>query len=116
MKILHLEDNAVDAELTRETFLDEWPDCEIKVVDNRQDFVAEFTNNPDVILSDFNLVDFTGLEALGLARQQLPEVPFIFLSGTIGEDRAIEALRGGANDYIIKDRPKRLIPAVQRAL
>ncbi len=116
MKILHLEDNPIDAELTRETFLDEWPDCAIKVVDNRKDFVAEFTNQPDVILSDFNLVDFTGLEALSLARQELPDVPFIFLSGTIGEDRAIEALRGGANDYIIKDRPKRLVPAVQRAL
>lgn len=116
MKILHLEDNPIDAELARETFLEEWPDCEIKVVDNRQDFVAEFPHGPDLILSDFNLVDFTGLEALGLARRELPEIPFIFLSGTIGEDRAIEALRGGANDYIIKDRPKRLVPAVRRAL
>jgi len=116
MKILHLEDNPIDAELARETFLDEWPDCEIKVVDNRRDFVAEFPNGPDLIISDFNLVDFTGLEALSLARQLLPDVPFIFLSGTIGEDRAIDALRGGANDYIIKDRPKRLVPAAQRAL
>jgi len=116
MKILHLEDNPVDAELAREMFLGEWPDCEIKAVDNRKDFIAEFPTRPDLIISDFNLVDFTGLEALALARQELPEVPFIFLSGTIGEDRAIEALRGGANDYVIKDRPKRLVPAVRRAL
>jgi two-component system cell cycle sensor histidine kinase/response regulator CckA len=116
MKILHLEDNALDAELTRQTFLDEWPDCEVTLVETRSAFIAEFPSAPDLIVSDFNLVNFTGLEALNLARQQLPEVPFIFLSGTIGEDRAIEALRGGANDYVIKDRPKRLIPAARRAL
>jgi signal transduction histidine kinase len=117
MKILHLEDNLHDAELTHVTFLAEWPDCQVKVVDNRPDFLGQLAvGNYDLILSDFNLVNFNGLEALRLAREQAPDVPFVFLSGTIGEDRAIEALQSGAADYVIKDRPKRLIPALRRAL
>ncbi len=116
MKILHLEDNARDAALIQHVFLDEWPDCQINLVDNRVDYLAQLPAGHDVILSDFSLVNFNGLEALNLARKLTPEVPFVFLSGTIGEDRALEALRAGASDYVIKDRPKRLIPAIQRAL
>jgi PAS domain S-box-containing protein len=117
MKILHLEDNREDATLVRELLLDEWPGCEIKVVCTRPDFVGEL-QRPDyeVILSDFNLGSFTGLEALQLTLQHRPEVPFIFLSGTIGEDRAIEAVRSGAHDYVLKDRMKRLVTAIQRAI
>jgi two-component system cell cycle sensor histidine kinase/response regulator CckA len=116
MKILHLEDNVYDAELIQQIFLSEWPDCEIKRVDSRADFVAELPGGHEIILSDFSLVNFNGLEALELAHRNFPEVPFIFLSGTIGEDRALMALRAGASDYVIKDRPQRLIPAVHRAL
>ncbi|HEY4246166.1 MAG TPA: response regulator [Lacunisphaera sp.] len=116
MKILHLEDNALDAALTLHVFLDEWPDCEVIAVETRDDFLAQLSEAPDLVVSDFSLAHFSGLEALQLTRRKSPDLPFIFLSGTIGEDRAIEALRAGANDYIIKDRPKRLIPAVQRAL
>jgi two-component system cell cycle sensor histidine kinase/response regulator CckA len=116
MKILHLEDNRADAELTQHVFAEEWPDCAVTLVDNRDDFVRHLPGGHDLILSDFNLVNFNGLEALTLAREKVPGTPFIFLSGTIGEERALEALRNGASDYVIKDRPKRLIPAVQRAL
>jgi len=116
MKILHLEDNPRDAELLLQTLFNEWPDFEVKVVETREGFLSELAGKPDLVLSDFNLVNFNGLEALQLTRQQFSNVPFIFLSGTIGEDRAIEALRAGATDYIIKDRPQRLIPAIQRAL
>lgn len=116
MKILHLEDNPTDAELTHHVFADAWPDCEVTLVDNRDDFVRNLPGGHDLILSDFNLVNFNGLEALHLAREQVPGTPFIFLSGTIGEERALEALRSGASDYVIKDRPKRLVPAIQRAL
>lgn len=116
MKILHLEDNPVDAELTQHVFSEEWPDCRVTVVDNREDFVRQLPLGHDLILSDFNLVNFTGIEALHLAREKFPGTPFIFLSGTIGEERALEALRNGASDYVIKDRPKRLVPAIQRAL
>jgi signal transduction histidine kinase len=116
MKILHLEDNTLDAELAHQVFLEEWPDCEVRTVDNRESFLAQLPDGHDLILSDFSLVNFTGLEALHLAREKLPDVPFIFFSGTIGEERALEALRAGASDYVIKDRPKRLIPAMERAL
>jgi two-component system, cell cycle sensor histidine kinase and response regulator CckA len=116
MKIIHLEDNALDAELTAHNFRKEWPECEIKLVDTRQEFIDAFSIQPDLILSDFSLVGFNGIEALALARERLPDTPFIFLSGTIGEERALEALRGGASDYVIKDRPGRLIPSIRRVL
>src|ERR1700728_1412205 len=71
---------------------------------------------PDVILSDFSLPSFDGMSALKIARTEVPDIPFIFLSGTIGEERAIEALKRGAVDYVLKGNPKRLVPAVKRAL
>lgn len=116
MKILHLEDNPRDAELFHLDLLEQWPDCQIQVVASRDDFQAGLKANPDLILSDFNMPDYSGLEALHDARGTAPKIPFIFLSGTIGEDRAIEALTAGASDYVLKDRPKRLIPAIHRVL
>ncbi len=71
---------------------------------------------PDVILSDFNLPQFDGLSALKVVRQMTPDLPFIFVSGTIGEERAIDALRSGASDYVLKNNLLRLAPAVNRAL
>ncbi|TAK40826.1 MAG: response regulator, partial [Betaproteobacteria bacterium] len=71
---------------------------------------------PDAILSDFAMPQFDGLHALRLARDLAPDVPFIFLSGTIGEERAIEAIRLGATDYVLKDNMRRLSTAVKRAL
>ena len=116
MKILHLEDSRYDADLTHAGLREVWPDCEIQVVSNGRDFQAALAAAPDIILSDFNIPAYNGLEALKHARSVASHVPFIFLSGTIGEERALEALRAGAADYVIKDRPKRLIPAIQRAL
>lgn len=117
MKILHLEDNRTDAELAGHAFTEAWPDCAVILVDNRPDFERELAaGGHDLILSDFNLVNFDGVEALQLARDKAPATPFIFFSGTLGEERAIEALRAGAADYVIKDRPRRLVPAIKRAL
>ena len=117
MKILHLEDNAEDAELVRELILEEWADCEITLVSTRFAFVGELQmGHYDLILSDFALSSLNGLEALQLAKERVPNTPFIFLSGTIGEDRAIEALQSGAADYVLKDRMKRLITAIGRAM
>lgn len=117
MKILHLEDNAEDAELVREVIVDEWPDCLITCVSTRFAFIGELTlGRYDLILSDFALASLNGLEALKLAKDRAPDTPFIFLSGTIGEDRAIEALKSGAEDYVLKDRMKRLNTAIARAL
>jgi signal transduction histidine kinase len=93
-----------------------WPDCQIEVVDDREGFQRGLDQGCDLILSDFNMPGFNGLEALDLARKQKSTIPFIFMSGTIGEERAIEALRNGASDYVLKDRPQRLVSAIERAL
>ncbi|MDO8543527.1 MAG: PAS domain S-box protein [Opitutaceae bacterium] len=117
MNILHLEDSDDDADLVKEVIKDEWPDCQITCVANRAAFASELERSHfDVILSDFKLSNLNGLDALELAKQRAPDTPFIFLSGTIGEDRAIEALRSGAEDYVLKDRMKRLNAAIARAL
>lgn len=117
MKILHLEDNAEDAELVRELVTEEWPDCEITCVATKAAFQSELEHlGYDLILSDFALAGLNGLDALRLAKVRTPDTPFIFLSGTIGEDRAIEAVQSGAEDYVLKDRMKRLVTAIARAL
>jgi len=117
MKILHLEDNPGDAALVRALLSDEWPDTEIRLVSSAFAFVGELQLGEfDLVLSDFSLASFNGLDALRIVKERSPDVPFLFLSGTIGEDRAIEALQSGALDYILKDRMKRLIPAIKRAL
>ena len=117
MKILHIEDSVEDAELVRAMLTEEWPNCSIEVIANPEDLVARLEGAKyDLILSDFSLGSFNGLDALKIAKQKCPETPFIFVSGTIGEDRAIEAVQAGAQDYVIKDRMKRLITAVQRAI
>ena len=117
MNILHIEDCAQDAELVKMLLVDEWPDCSIDVVSDRDRVVAQLeSRNYDLVLSDFSMGGFTGLEALKLVQNQNPKTPFIFLSGTIGEERAIEAVRAGAQDYLLKDRMKRLVTAIHRAL
>jgi two-component system, cell cycle sensor histidine kinase and response regulator CckA len=117
MKILHIEDSPQDAELVENLLTSEWPGCEINVICSRPDLVAKLEKQKyDLILSDFSLGSFTGLDALKIAKEHAPGTPFIFLSGTIGEDRAIEALKAGAQDYLIKDRMKRLVTAIHRAL
>lgn len=117
MKILHLEDNPRDAVLVRDVLAVDWPDCVIQVVVTRDDFLRAITvGGHDLIISDYRLPGFNGLEALELVRERAPEVPFIFFSGTLGEERAIEAVRAGAADYVIKDRMQRLPVSVQRVM
>jgi signal transduction histidine kinase len=117
MKLIHIEDSVCDAELIKNVICDEWPDCKITRVASREEFTEQIGQGGfDLILSDYSMPGFDGLSALKLSRAMCPDKPFVFLSGTIGEERAIEALRLGAADYIIKDRPARLIPAVRRAL
>ena len=116
-RVLHLEDNPADAELVRELLMNEWSDCHIIRVQTEPEFTTALDRGAcDLILSDFSLPAFNGLAALALARQRRPNLPFIFLSGTIGEDNAVEALKQGATDYVLKDRPARLIAAIRRAL
>ncbi len=117
MKILHLEDNPQDAALVRSILDVECPGYQIRVVDDSTSFLIELKNgNYDVVLSDYNLPGFEGADALVLSQQIAPQVPFIFCSGNIGEDRAIAALRAGAADYVLKDRMKRLPTALYRAV
>jgi two-component system cell cycle sensor histidine kinase/response regulator CckA len=117
MKILHIEDNAQDAELVGDLLGSEWPDCEIRLTSNRGELMRHLDSEAyDLVLSDFSLGSFTGLDALAIVKEKTPGTPFIFLSGTIGEDKAIEAVRSGAHDYVIKDRMKRLVTAIHRAL
>lgn len=117
LRLLHLEDSSTDAELIQIQLKKEWPRCRIERVDSKDRFLEALQQQDfDLILSDFSLPAFNGMEALSLSRAQKCCVPFLFLSGTIGEDNAVEALQRGAVDYVIKDRPARLIPAIKRAL
>jgi PAS domain S-box-containing protein len=116
MQLLHLEDSPTDAELISMLIRREWPACEIRQVATASEYGnALETGGFDLILSDYSLPGFDGLSALSMARARFPETPFLFLSGTIGEERAVEALKRGATDYILKDRPTRLIPAIRQA-
>lgn len=115
--ILYLEDNPMDAEMIERSLAKAGILFDATVVSTRADFEAELAKKAyDLILCDNRLPSFDGLAALRLVREKLPEIPFIFVSGSIGEDAAIEALQRGATDYILKDRPGRLASAVRRAI
>jgi len=117
IKILHLEDNNIDAELIKETLEVYKLDCEITLTVSRDEFLnALIEDRFDIILADFNLPSFDGFEALKMAKKYAPNVPFIFISGVLGEELAIETLKRGATDYVIKSRLERLTPAIKRAL
>src|SRR5437867_1623098 len=117
LRILHLEDNTHDAELIRHTLASEGLECDFTLVQSKADFAAALGQGRyDVILSDFGLSGYDGLSALGLAQQAQPDVPFILVSGTLGEEQAVEGLKTGATDYVLKNRLSRLVPAVRRAL
>jgi two-component system, cell cycle sensor histidine kinase and response regulator CckA len=117
MHLLHLEDSDLDAELLADYIRQEWPDCTIDRVIGRTDFSRALQQPKfDLILSDYSIPGFDGLSALELAQKHAPLTPFIFVSGTIGEERAVEALKRGATDYIIKDRPQRLTLSIRQAL
>lgn len=91
--------------------------CAITRVQSQDDFVAVLDKGGvDLILSDFSLPAFDGLSAIGIARTHWPDLPVILVSGTLGEERAIDALKGGATDYVLKERLARLAPAVRRAM
>jgi diguanylate cyclase (GGDEF)-like protein/PAS domain S-box-containing protein len=115
--VLLLEDNPSDADLITRELRKAGLYFPIQRVGTREDFIrAVRLQKPSLIISDYTLPGFDGLAALGLAMDALPESPFIFVSGTIGEERAIEALKRGAADYINKDNLRRVGPAVKKAL
>jgi len=117
LRVLLIEDSQSDAELAMWRLKQAGYVCAFRCVVNEIEMRAALRAElPDLILSDFSLPAFDGMSALAIARAEAPGVPFIFLSGTIGEERAIEALKCGAIDYVLKSNPKRLVPAVERAL
>jgi two-component system cell cycle sensor histidine kinase/response regulator CckA len=117
LRILHLEDNQADAELVEAILQAEGNHCAVTCVRTGQEFQAELEKGRfDVILSDYSLPKFDGVRALAVARQVAPETPVIFVSGTIGEEAAVKALKQGATDCVLKEHLKRLPSAVNRAL
>ena len=117
LQILLLEDDSGDAELVREFVEAEGFVCEITRVQTRAEFVTALEHDKiDLILADYKLPSFDGVAALKLASSTRSHVPFIFVSGTIGEELAIEALKMGATDYVLKTGLSRLAPSVRRAM
>src|SRR6266513_2954289 len=112
-----LEDDGADAELTRFTLRKGGLHFSLARVETKDVFLNELMQHPPaLILSDYSLPGFDGNEALNIAREKCPETPFIFVTGTMGEEVAIETLKSGATDYVLKTRLSRLVPAVHRAL
>src|ERR1043165_5244265 len=117
IRILMLEDNVADAELIKFALREGGLVFSWVRVDSKAAFLREMEKNtPDIILLDYSLPSFDGLSALHIAQQRFPDVPFIFVTGTLGEEVVIEMLKSGATDYVLKNRLSRLVPAVLRAL
>ncbi|MFW6131834.1 MAG: HD domain-containing phosphohydrolase [Candidatus Aminicenantaceae bacterium] len=117
LKILMLEDEPTDSELIERELKKANIDFTSRYVDTKKRFVDEINNfKPNLILADYQLPTFDGLSALKLLRKNQPSLPFIFVSGKMGEEFAIETLKQGATDYVLKNRMSRLAPAVRRAL
>ena len=117
LRILLLEDDARDAELIQGLLEADQFVCDVTWVQTRAEFLTALENNElDLILADYRLPSFDGISALKLASSARPDLPFIFVSGTLGEELAIEALKMGATDYILKTGLSRLAPSVRRAL
>lgn len=116
-RTLLLEDDPADADLILATLAKTGIDCEAVRVETQTDFISTLEKGGfDLILSDYSLPTFDGLSALTIARVKAVNVPFIFVSGNIGEEVAIETLKSGATDYVLKQRLSRLGPAVRRAI
>jgi len=116
-RILIVEDEAWDAELAQRLLTNSGLAFVSVVVDAKASYIAKLAAfRPDVILSDYHLPGFSGEAALKIAQEQCPDVPFIFWSGVLGDDAAVELIRQGATDYVLKDRPARLPSVIYRAL
>ncbi len=116
-RILFVEDDPFDAELARDRLREDGLEFDSRLVDDEPGYRRELADfQPDLVVCDFNLPGFSGAEALAILRELSPLTPFIYLSGAIGENVAIDALREGATDYILKHQPTRLPIAARRAM
>ncbi len=117
LTILHLEDDRRDAELVRETLAADGIIADVECVDTESGYVCALKRRKfDLILADYSLPSFDGGTALAIANKHAPGIPFIFVSGPLGEEVAIESLKSGATDYVLKHRLQRLSHAVYRAI
>lgn len=116
LSVVLVEDNPLDAELVLRALGADGMEFTCIRVQTEAEFLDALRAGPDIVLSDYDLPQFSGLLALELLRRRHPETPFILISGTIGEDTAVEAMRKGATDYLLKDRLARLGTAVRNAL
>src|SRR5262245_31658554 len=117
LRLLHLEDDPKDAELIQAMLETEGIICHVTRVETQADFLVLLEQDGfDLIFADHTLPSFDGLSALKITQEKCPDIPFIFVSGTLGEEVAIEALKIGATDYVLKERLSRIVPSVQRAL
>ena len=117
LHILHLEDDPNDAALIQSTLEAGGIACVMTLVQGRDEFEAALEHGGiDLILSAFSLPSFDGLSALEIVRDKCPAIPLILVSGSLGEERAIDSLKSGATDYVLKQRLSRLVPAVRRAM
>jgi hypothetical protein len=116
-RVLHVEDEVTDSDLVTVWLHEAGLDWEVVRVDTRDAFVSALESDEfDVVLSDFQLPAFNGLEALKETRARRPELAFVFFTATLGEERAVDALKAGATDFVAKERPARLVPALRRAV
>ncbi len=116
LKVLHLEDSAFDHELALAHLRRGGMQMASRRVESRDAYARALAEDWDVILSDFNLPGFSGLTALEMLKETGRLIPFILVSGEIGEDTAVAAMRSGANDYLLKNNLARLAPAMERAI
>jgi signal transduction histidine kinase len=117
VRILHLEDSAEDHELVRFALRRSLMECELTMVDRLEDLPRLLNEQHfDIVLADYHLPGFTGLDAWAAVRQSHPDLPFILLSGAIGEEAAVNAMHRGVSDYLLKDSMHRLAHVIQRAM
>ncbi len=116
LRVLHLEDSDLDHELAMAHLQRAGLEVEARRIESRSEFEAELRGDWDLILSDYNLPGFSGLQALDMLRASDRVWPFILVSGEIGEDTAVEAMRNGASDYLLKNNLSRLAPAMENAI
>src|SRR5689334_6408028 len=117
LRVLHLEDNDHDAELVRRTLADDDINIEVTRVMKQQTFVDALENGAfDLIISDYSMPGFDGGSALALARKKCPQTPFVFVSGTIGEEAAVQSLKKGAANYVLKGRLQQLPEVIRSTL
>jgi DNA-binding NtrC family response regulator len=116
-RILILEDEAWDAALAQRLLVSAGIDLVALVVATKASFIEQLAAfGPDIILSDYHLPGFSGQEALKIAQELYPDIPFIIWSGVLGDEAAVELIKQGATDYVLKDRPARLPSVILRAL